>query len=339
MRTGTETNMEKGTSYFGVRDPRHVERDLDRFVDEGLNAVLHTFSEADREYYQETMADIVSLSHDRDLTVYVNPWAVGRVFGGEAQSEFIGRYPDHCQIMSTGDRVAAACFNSPQFREFMRGWTRDAANLGADVLFWDEPHWYIIDWYDKEFPDDAWSCRCEYCQEAYRNQFDESMPDEYTERVKQFREKSLVSFLDEMMSIAHEEDTQNAVCLLPSEDSEHGLRDWEELARNPSLDVLATDPYWAIHSDNGDPDEFVGYFAEKVDSLAKDNDLTSQIWIQGFRLDDEDETAQAVRSATRTAVDTVDSVFMWGYDACRTISGIACEDPDTVWSTYIEELS
>lgn len=337
--TETETELETGTSYFGVRDPRHVERDLDRFVDAGLNAVLHTFSEADREYYQETMAEIVSASHDRDLTVYVNPWAVGRVFGGEAYSEFIGRHPDHCQIMSSGDRVAAACFNSPQFREFMRGWTRDAANLGADVLFWDEPHWYITDWYDEEFPDDAWSCRCEHCREVYREQFDEPMPDEYTEHVAQFREQSLVSFLDEMMSVAHGAGTKNAVCLLPSEDSEHGLRDWTELARNPSLDVLATDPYWAIHSDTGDPGEFVGYFAERVDSLAESNGLTSQIWIQGFRLGSGDETTQAVRSATRTAVDTVDSVFMWGYDACRTISSIACKDPDAVWSAYIEELS
>jgi hypothetical protein len=34
----------------------------------------------------------------------------------------------------------------------------------------------------------------------------------------------------------------------------------------------------------------------------------------------------------------VDSVFMWGYDACRTISAIACEDPEAVWEAYVEEL-
>lgn len=331
--------METGTSYFGVRDPRHVERDLDRFVDAGLTAILHTFSEADREYYQETMTDIVAASHDKDLTVYVNPWAVGHVFGGEALSEFVGRNPNHCQIMSTGERVAAACFNSPRFREFMREWTRDAASLGADVLFWDEPHWYIAEWYNKEFPDDAWGCRCEHCRKAYRERFDESMPTEYTEHVAQFREESLLSFLNDVMSVAREAGSRNAVCLLPSEDSEHGLRDWADLADNQNLDILATDPYWAIHADTADPGEFVGYFAETVESLAADNGLESQIWIQGFRLDDGAETAAAVRSATRAAIDSgVDSIFMWGYDACRTISSIACEDPESVWSAYLGEL-
>lgn len=337
----TKTELEAGTSYFGVRDRRHVERDLDRFVDSGLNAVLHTFSEADREYYQETMTEIVAASHERDLTVYVNPWAVGRVFGGEAYSEFIGRHPDQCQIMSSGDRVGAACFNAPRFREFMRGWTRDAAALGADVLFWDEPHWYITDWHEGErpCPEDAWGCRCEHCQSAYRERFDEPMPETYTEHVERFREESLLSFLDDMMRVANSAGARNAVCLLPSEDSEHGLRDWTELASNPRLDVLATDPYWAIHSESSDPDEFVGYFAETVASLAQTHDLTSQIWIQGFRLDGGTDTVSAVRSATRAAIDSgVDSVFMWGYDACRIISDIACEDPDAVWSAYLEEL-
>lgn len=332
--------IETGTSYFGVRDRRHVERDLDRFVESGLNAVLHTFSEADQEYYQDTMAEIVDASHERGLTVYVNPWSVGRVFGGEAFSEFIGRHPQQCQVMSTGDRVGAACFNAPRFREFMREWTRDAAELGADVLFWDEPHWYIPAWHDQQdrFPDGAWSCRCTHCRTAYRERFDEPMPVAHTERVERFREQSLLSFLNEMMAVANEMGTQNAVCLLPSEDSDHGLRNWSDLAENPLLDVLATDPYWSIHAE-GSPTEFVGYFADTVVSLAQTHDLDSQIWIQGFRLDGGSDTTDAVRATTRTAIDSgVDSVFMWGYDACRSISSIACEEPDAVWSAYLEEL-
>lgn len=330
--------IETGTSYFGVRDRRHVERDLDRFVDAGLNAVLHTFSEADREYYHDSMSEIVAASHERDLTVYMNPWGVGRVFGGEALSEFIGRHPGECQVMSTGDRVGAACFNSPQFRKFMREWTRDAAQTGADVLFWDEPHWYIPSWHDQEdqFPDAAWSCRCSHCRSAYREQFDEPMATAHTDHVEQFREESLLSFLNDMMVVANEEGCRNAVCLLPSEDSEHGLRNWSDLAANPLLDVFATDPYWSLHGDKP-PTEFVGYFADTVASLARAHDCESQIWIQGFRLGP--DTAETVRATTRTAIDSgVDSVFMWGYDACRSISSIACEDPDAVWSAYLDEL-
>ncbi|ELZ04740.1 hypothetical protein C482_03061 [Natrialba chahannaoensis JCM 10990] len=329
--------LEKGTSYFGVRDIEHVEADLDRFCEQGLNAVLHTFSECDREYYTETMADIVAASHDRDMRVYVNPWAVGRVFGGEALSEFVGRHPDSCQELSTGERIPAACFNDPTFREYMREWTADAAEIGADVLFWDEPHWYIPEWFDDEIPDGSWTCRCTSCQQRYEEQYDEEMPATQTEQVDEFREQSLLSFLDEMMELAANVGCENAVCLLPSEDADHGLSDWEQLAANDFLDILVTDPYWTVF--DRESDAFVTTATDTVVSLAEEYDLESQIWIQGFRLDSGSKTTDDVRTATRAAVDGgVDSVFMWGYDACRTISSIACEDPDAVWNAYLDEL-
>ncbi|RQG94243.1 hypothetical protein [Natrarchaeobius chitinivorans] len=329
--------LEKGTSYFSVRDPKHAEADLDRFKDEGLNAVLHTFSERDRMYYTETMSEIVEASHDRDFTVYMNPWSIGRVFGGEALSEFIGKNPESCQVLSTGESVPTACFNDPDFREYMRGWVADAADVGADVLFWDEPHWYIPEWFDHEVPEGTWTCRCESCQELYEEEYDEQMPATRTERIDEFREASLLSFLDEMMELTAEKGLENAVCLLPSEDSDHGLRDWEKLAANEHLDVLVTDPYWDVFDEESP--EFISYFTDTVVSLAEEYDLKSQIWIQGFRLDDDPETIGDVRKATRATIDGgVDSVFMWGYDACRSISDIACEDPDAVWEAYLEEL-
>jgi hypothetical protein len=331
--------MEVGTSYFGVRDVNHATTDLDRFTDAGLNAVLHTFSERDQRYYADTMADIVSASHDRGFTVYVNPWAVGRVFGGEALSEFIGKHPDARQLLSTGQRIPAACFNNPMFREFMYEWTADAAGLGADVLFWDEPHWFIAEWYDEEFPDDAWACRCEHCQSKYEEKYGEAMPTAQTEHVNEFRESSLLDFLSAMMERTHEEGAENAVCLLPGEDSEHGLSDWEHLAANAYLDVLATDPYWDVHQTTDDAETFVGYFADRVADIASDYDKRSQIWVQGFRLAGDDETIDDVRTATQTIVDSgVDSAFMWGYDGCRTISSISCEKPEAVWNAYIESL-
>ncbi|EMA46583.1 hypothetical protein [Halobiforma nitratireducens] len=330
--------LEKGTSYFSVRDPQRVEDDLDRFRESGLNAVLHTFSERDRRHYRETMADIVDASHERGFTVYLNPWSVGRVFGGEALSEFIGTHPESCQVLSTGDRLPAACFNDPDFREYMREWIADAAAVGADVLFWDEPHWYIPEWFDEEFPDGAWTCRCERCQKLYREEYDERMPATRTDRIDEFREASLLSFLEEMMGHTARYGLENAVCLLPLEDPDHGLRDWEQLAATDHLDVLATDPYWAIHDEESP--EFVASATETVVSLSEQYDLTSQIWIQGFRLDDAPETIADVRNATRAAIDGgVDSVFLWGYDGCRSISDIACEDPEAVWNAYLEELS
>ena len=59
-----------GVSYFGVRIPRHVRRDLEDIAARGYTAVLHTFSENDLAYYRGTMADIVEASHELALEVY-----------------------------------------------------------------------------------------------------------------------------------------------------------------------------------------------------------------------------------------------------------------------------
>src|ERR671915_565871 len=88
-----------GCSYFGVRIPRHVERDLDDMVRRGFGGVLHTFSENDLAYYRDTMKRIVELSHERGLEVQMNPWGVGRTFGGEAESRFLAFRPDVWQVL------------------------------------------------------------------------------------------------------------------------------------------------------------------------------------------------------------------------------------------------
>ncbi|WP_227378674.1 hypothetical protein [Haladaptatus halobius] len=330
-------NIEAGTSYFGVRDPEHAETDLDRFSDAGLDAVLHTFSERDREFYRETMADIVAASHDRSLSVYVNPWGVGGVFGGEAFSRFVARNPDSRQVLNTGERVSAACFNDPAFREFVREWTHDAAGLGADVLFWDEPHWHNVHWYGDDHPNDVWCCRCEHCRGLYRERYDESMPATETERVSTFREESMLDFLDEMMALTRDEGAENAVCLMPTQSADHGPRDWAQLAKNDHIDVLATDPYWAAFTEDAEPGEYVARFGKELVEITDDHDLRSQLWIQGFGLRG-DSAPDDVRTATRTALDLADSVFMWGYDGCRAISKIACAEPMAVWEAYLDEL-
>lgn len=328
---------ECGASYFGVRDPRHAARDLERFRSDGLTAVLHTFSERDRLYYRETMREIIDESHERGLQTYVNPWGVGRVFGGEALSEFIGRTPEAKQVLSTGDPLPAACFNHPAFRSYMRGWVEDAVDIGADVVFWDEPHWYIPEWHGETVPEGSWNCRCDECRERFRERYDREMPATETDEVVEFREDSLIEFLEEMMALVHAEGARNALCLLPGAHPDHGLSDWERLAASEYLDVFATDPYWAGYDE--DPETYVQENVELVADLAETYDVKSQIWIQGFHLDGDSATIDDVRTATRTVREGgIDSVFMWGWDGCRVIYDIACEDPEAVWAAYLDEL-
>ena len=65
--------MIKGVSYFGVRTPRHALADMQDIKAAGFNAVLHTWSEEDQQYYYDTMREIVDRTAELGLTVYVNP--------------------------------------------------------------------------------------------------------------------------------------------------------------------------------------------------------------------------------------------------------------------------
>ena len=92
--------MKLGASYFGNRTLRHVEKDMEKMVQDGCNLVVHTMSEHDIAYYSQTMIDIVKVSKDIGLEVFLDPWGVGRVFGGESFSTFVKMFPEAKQRLS-----------------------------------------------------------------------------------------------------------------------------------------------------------------------------------------------------------------------------------------------
>jgi alpha/beta superfamily hydrolase len=54
-----------------------------KIKDAGCSIILHPFPEYDMKFYLETMKEIVSISKENGFEVYMNPWRVGKVFGGE----------------------------------------------------------------------------------------------------------------------------------------------------------------------------------------------------------------------------------------------------------------
>ena len=202
-----------------MRIVRHVERDLDDLVRRGFTGVLHTFSENDLAYYRDTMKRIVDASHARGLEVQMNPWGLGRTFGGEAESRFVTMNPDACQVLDDGRRVAAACLNNPRYRAFCAEWADAALDAGADLVFWDEPHWVVP---EHVGVDDAtrWSCRCDVCRERFGRDFPADLDDE----VLAFREASLVDFLGELTAHVRSRGGRNTICLLPAVEGAHGVQ-------------------------------------------------------------------------------------------------------------------
>lgn len=293
--------------------------------------MLHTFSENDLAYYRGTMADIVRASHDLGLHVQVAPWGVGRTFGGEAESRFVTMRSEACQVLDDGRRVATGCLNNPAYRAFCREWADAAIELGADRVFWDEPHWTHPEHVGIDDPE-RWACRCEFCVERFGG----DMPTRLTAEVQAFRERSLVDFLREMTTHVASRGGKSTVCLLPLVEGPHGISDWDAVASLPGLATLATDPYWKNFDEPAGP--FVERFARLVAEAARRNGVEPQLWLPSFGLMREDipELEAAVESARAAGVD---DVWTWGYEACEHMTSLATPDAPLVWAAVTKALT
>ena len=329
--TAASTSGIAGCSYFGVRIARHVERDLDDLVRRGFAGVLHTYSENDLAYYRDTMKRVVDASHARGLEVQMNPWGLGRTFGGEAESRFVTMNPDACQVLDDGCRVAAACLNHPRYRAFCAEWADAALEAGADLVFWDEPHWVVPEHVGVDDPT-RWSCRCDVCRERFGRDFPAQLDDE----VLAFREASLVDFLGELTAHVRSRGGRNTICLLPAVEGAHGVRDWDAVASLPGVDVFATDPYWKSFDEEAGP--FVRKFAELLVETATRHGVVSELWVPAFRLTAADlpDLEDAVGAARDAGVERV---WVWGYEACAHMSHLATPDSLEVWERVCDLLA
>jgi N-acetylmuramic acid 6-phosphate etherase len=320
-----------GCSYFGVRILRHVARDMEDLARRGFTGVLHTFSENDLTYYRETMGQIVEVSHELGLEVQLNPWGLGRTFGGEAESRFVSMRPEACQVLDDGRRVAAGCLNNPIYRSYGKEWADAALEAGADLVFWDEPHWVVPEHIGV---DDAsrWSCHCEVCRER----FGRELPKQLSEEALAFREESLVDFLREMVAHVHALGGRNTICVLPSVEGAHGIRDWDAVASLPGLDVFGTDPYWQVFREPAG--EFVGRFASLAAEAAARAGVEPELWVPAFRLTRSDiPDLEAAVDAARAA--GIRRLWVWGYEACGHMSSLATPDSTVVWEAAVRALT
>jgi N-acetylmuramic acid 6-phosphate etherase len=320
-----------GCSYFGVRIPRHVRRDMTDLAARGYAGVLHTFSENDFAYYRGTMAELVAISHAAGLFVQASPWGLGRTFGGEAESRWVAFHPEECQVLDDGRRVAAACLNSAAYRDFCKEWADWVLDCGVDSVFWDEPAWVVPIHVGVDDPA-RWTCRCDRCGER----FGAPIPAELTPEVRAFREQSVVGFLREVVAHVAERGGTNTICLLPATEGTQGLAEWDDVAGIPGLATLATDPYWKHWNEAAGP--FVRRFARLLRETADRHGVGAQLWLPSFGLDRDDipELEAAIAAAREEGVE---DLWTWGYEACGHMTHLATPDSPLVWEAVSAALA
>ncbi len=327
-----EFSLKTGISYFGVRNPDFVRIDMQIIASLGYTHVLHTFSEADLFYYPDTMAKIIKISSQLGLKVYVNPWGVGRVFGGEAFSEIAARNPEAAQCNQDDQPIVAACPNSPIFVEYMYKWIDTVCAMEIETVFWDEPHFYFV----KDNPN-LCACRCKCCRKKFRRLYNHSMPVSLSERVQEFRQKSLIEFLDLMTKRVRSLGKRNSLCMLPPSFND-GINNWSEFAALEALDEIGTDPYWQVGETETAISKSYHQASCQIMKLAKEFDKEPQMWIKNYHIQSNNE--ETVAAATWAAYNEgVRNIFAWSFKGSAYMSWLASDDPEKVWEIQCTAFS
>ncbi len=315
---------ERGVSYYGFHYPDRAKDDLKEIIDHHCNAVLLAVSEYDYHIWYPNVVRIAGIAKTLGLTVYINLWAFGRVFGGEPPSVFLQDNPHNRQILSRELPIAAACFNTEAFRDyFTDAVSRFAREDVFDGFFWDEPHYIITG------QEGVYGCLCARCRHLFREEYGYDIPEKPNGDFIAFKERSILDFLKLSSMTVKQIDAGKSitVCLMPFFSAAEQGASWERVCALEELDVFATDPYWSLMQRDR---EFVSRVSEDTVELAKKNGKRSQLWIQGFLIPSGREGE--VRDAGMIiGASGVDSVFTWAYRACEG-SVIQSENPQMVWS-------
>ena len=329
---------EIGVSYFGVRRPVHVATDMTELARAGFTYAVHLMTEHDLDNYRSTMRDIVRVTHDAGLRAWLDPVAIGHIFGGtEFPSELAMHHPELAQRDDLGRALPSACPSQPAVQARFREWIEVAVDAGADTLFWDEPHLWIGAWYNQP---ERTACYCDGCRALFAAQHGEDLPrDPRDPRVIAFRQRLLLDFLGGLLADAKRLGARNAVTVLPAElDADAGIG-FEDVAALDGVDEVGTDPY-PFPAYDGQPSladrwrPFVAGYAERIVAVTREAGISNHLWVQGFSVPTDDRGYLAgVFDVARDA--GIDNIAIWGFDGHRDMSRFACEDPDAAWSTLL----
>ncbi len=325
--------MSFGCSFFGCRYPEHFSYELKKMADSGFSTILITYSENDYFFYTDTIMRMCDIAKNAGFTVYIDPWAVLGIFGGESFSKWLLDYPEIWQLTNENKRVGHACINDPLTKELLMKWLESAAKSSADYIFWDEPHFYF-----KNFQESTgvWGCTCEICRNKFKLKYGYELPEKINDDFINFRSESITALLDELCSVAAQKLKKNNICLLPTEDTAMGgLANWDYIKKIKNAHILSTDPYWQRKNKN--VKEYVGYYTDKLVNLADEMKCGVEVWVQAYKIIEgrENEVTQAVDLLKSK---NVDSVMFWSYKAGYPMSALESYDYKKTWNIICDSV-
>lgn len=321
-----ERPLKKGIAYHSNRILKHVREDLHDIIEHHFNLVVHTFSHNDFDRHRSVMRDIVAMTEELGLDVWIDNWGLAGPPGDK--SHFLSYHPDSHQIFSNGEREPTrVCLASPAFRQFTKEWIDVVKDIGGRTIFWDEPHLA-----GKQLTDGkpaVWACRCERCRSLFAETYGRSMPAELSEEVERFRVQTVVDYFAEVTQYSKERGLDNAVCVMLGDEFGLNLNTAEAIAKLPHLDNIGSDPYWL--GLDVEPYAYNYEAAARTVRISQTYGKDHNVWIQGygFPRGREEEIVDAADAAYDAGARTI---LVWGFRGGES-NDYRAERPDITWKT------
>ena len=90
--------LKLGVAYHGNRMLKHIREDMLDIVQHNFNLVVHMLSHNDWDRHKNIMKEIVEISQDAGLEVWIDNWGLGGPPGDK--SHFLSYYPEAHQVYS-----------------------------------------------------------------------------------------------------------------------------------------------------------------------------------------------------------------------------------------------
>lgn len=301
--------LKLGTAYHGNRMLHHVKEDMQDIVASGMNLVVHMLTQTDMDRNKNVMKDIVKISEDAGLEVWIDNWGLAG-FPGE-KSYFLADHPDSHRYYSDGTMVPyCVCWNSPDFLEFTKQWIDAVEYIGGKTIFWDEPILNEKEVDGKKF----FSCACPRCKKMFEEKYGRPMPETPDEDTMNFGIDSIVNYFTKATDYSHSKGIKNVACVM-LESAGISLQTVDRICSIPHLDNIGCDPYW-VPSKKEDSSlnvyEFVYTKSRKTLEICEKFNKEHNIWIQTYEtpLGEEEDIVVATEAAYDAGARTI---ITWGY--------------------------
>ncbi len=299
FRYQDKETMDITVAYFHpLLHPENVKRDFDQIRAAGANGIVYAIHEQEATRWPRDLERGMRQAQDAGLKVYLSLGRYGNVFSGPMPmpSWYTFHNPRSRVMDSNGRYHDISCYNHRPFRSWLFDEIESYLHaFPINGIFIDEPRGTDI------------TCFCSVCRALCPDVVD----------LPGFRRRSMVEFLGELCAHVKRVDahTKTMVAIVPA-----NLAQLDALAALPHLDTIGCHLFWKVFkTDIAQVSEWSSRVVETTRAVGK----RSQLWLQNFDLDEENEEQleDAFNRVLHAEPDDIGCYYYWRNNA----------NPEQVW--------